>query len=99
MQGVYDKLSESQLEHPLNTNILKSATQETISPWINKRGISVQLSTDELRSLIAEVDSQLEPDQHGDFLKRLNETYEPMRKLKTDKAEAKKKGKSKAKES
>ncbi len=84
VQGVYDKLSENQLEHPLNVNTLKSTTQETISPWINKRGISVQLSADELQSLVAEVDGQLEPDQQADFLKRLNETYEPMRKLKAN---------------
>ena len=95
VQGVYDKLSDNPLEHPLNGEALIEATQETISPWINKRGISVQLSSDELSSLIAEIDSQLEPDQQTDFLNRLNETYEPMRKLKTDAKKSKGKGKAK----
>ena len=96
VQGVYDKLSENQVEHPLNAEVLMDTTREVITPWVNKRGISVQLSSDELDSLIAEVDQHLEPEQQADFLKRLNETYEPMRKVKT--AAKKTKGKGQAKE-
>ena len=98
VQGVYDKLSDDQLEHPLNAEALIEAIQETTSPWINKRGISVQLSSDELRSFISEIDRQIEPDHQADFLKRLNETYEPMRQLKADAKKSKSKGKGKAKE-
>lgn len=96
VQGVYDKLAENQLEHPLNAEVLTSAAQEIIAPWINKRGISVQLSSRELEAFIAEIDRHLEPEQQADFLKRLNETYEPMRKVKA--AAKKTKGKGNAKE-
>lgn len=95
VQGVYDKLSEDQLEHPLNAEVLTHAAHEVIAPWINKRGISVQLTADELKVFISEIDQHLEPENQADFLKRLNETYEPMRKVKDA---AKKKGKGKEKE-
>lgn len=95
VQTVYDKMSESQLEHPLQTEVLIQSAKETISSWTKKRGISVQLTADELDTLIAEIDSHLEPEQQAEFLKRLDETYEPMRKLK---AASKKKGKGKEKE-
>ena len=86
VQAVYDRLSEAQsgeeLEHPLQTEAVVAATKAAIAPWIQKRGISVQLDDKALEGLIAEVDSCLEPEKQADFLKRLNETYEPMRKVK-----------------
>lgn len=90
VQATYDKLPTDQREHPLNTNALVAAAQEVISTWTNKRGISVQLSAAELDELIADVDRHLSPDDQANFLKRLNESYEPMRKVK---ATSKKKGK------
>lgn len=56
----------------------------------------MQLSSNELEAFIAEIDRHLEPEQQADFLKRLNETYEPMRKVKA--AAKKTKGKGNAKE-
>ena len=95
VQTVYDQLAETQLEHPLQTEIVAEAVKQAIAPWIQKRGISVRLSADDLNALIAEVDSQLAPERQAEFLQRLNETYEPMRKLKMA---AGKKGKGKGKE-
>jgi CRISPR-associated protein Csc2 len=95
VQGIYDKLPADKREHPLNEKALVTATQEVISTWTSKRGISMQLSTTELDELIADVDRHLSPDDQADFLKRLDESYEPMRQVK---AESKKKGKGKKQE-
>ena len=95
VQGIYDKLAADQREHPLNTGALVVATQEVISTWTSKRGISVQLSATELDELIADVDRHLATDDQAAFLKRLSESYEPMRKVK---ATSKKKGKGKEQE-
>ncbi|MBF2084335.1 type I-D CRISPR-associated protein Cas7/Csc2 [Thermoleptolyngbya sp. C42_A2020_037] len=95
VQATYDRLPTDQREHPLNTNALVAAAQEVISTWTNKRGISVQLSATELDELIADVDRHLSPDDQANFLKRLNEAYEPMRKIQ---AASKKKGKGKEQE-
>ena len=95
VQGIYDKLPAEKREHPLNAEFLVKATQEVISTWTNKRGVSMQLSEAELNELIADVDRHLSPDDQADFLKRLDRSYEPMRQVKT---ESKKKGKSKKQE-
>jgi CRISPR-associated protein Csc2 len=95
VQGIYDKLPTEKREHPLNTNILIEETQSVISTWTSKRGISVQLSATELNELIADADRHLSLEAQASFLKRLNESYEPMRKIK---AESKKKGKGKEQE-
>ena len=95
VQGIYDKLPDDKREHPLNTGALVITTQEAISTWTSKRGISMQLSATELDELIADVDRHLSPDDQADFLKRLDESYEPMRQVK---AESKKKGKGKKQE-
>ncbi|QQE67645.1 type I-D CRISPR-associated protein Cas7/Csc2 (plasmid) [Leptolyngbya sp. BL0902] len=95
VQGIYDQLPTEKREHPLNTGALVTATQAVISTWTNKRGISVQLSATELDELIADVDRHLATDDQAAFLKRLNESYEPMRKVK---AASKKKGKGKEQE-
>lgn len=92
VQGIHDKLPADKQEHPLNTEALVLATQEVISTWTSKRGIAVQLSAAELDALIADIDRQLSPADQANFLKRLDESYEPMRQVK---AESKKKGKGK----
>ncbi|NJN02603.1 MAG: type I-D CRISPR-associated protein Cas7/Csc2 [Leptolyngbyaceae cyanobacterium SL_1_1] len=95
VQGIHDQLSVEKREHPLNADALVAVTQAVISNWTNKRGISMQLSKTELDDLIADVDHHLSPDEQATFLKRLDESYESMRKVK---AESKKKGKGKKQE-
>lgn len=92
VQGIYDQLPVEQREHPLNTDALIAATQAVISTWTSKRGILMQLSTTELDAAIADVDHHFSSNEQAGFLKRLNASYEPMRKVK---AESKKKGKDK----
>ena len=90
VQGVYDKLAaDGTLEHPFNSESLVAATKSVISNWINKRGISIQLSADELDALIADVDRHWDLTQQGTFLKRLDKSYASLRKVKS---EGKKKG-------
>jgi CRISPR-associated protein Csc2 len=96
VQGIYDQLPADKREHPLNTEALVAEAQNVIATWTNKRGISMQLSATELEELIADVDRHLSTDDQAAFLKRLNESYEPMRKIK---AASKKKGKGKEQES
>lgn len=81
VQAVHDRLKASgkPVEHPLNTNELISATKQAISTWINKRGISMQLSEDELNNLIADVDRHLSPNEQENFLKRLDRSYKNFR--------------------
>ncbi|MEG3939199.1 type I-D CRISPR-associated protein Cas7/Csc2 [Microcoleus sp. S36b_A3] len=94
VQGVYDKLKakNTALEHPLKTQSLVDATQEIISTWTNKRGVSMQLSAAERDALIADVDRHWSLPEQETFLKRLDESYAPWRKVKS---ENKKKGKNK----
>ncbi|MBD2153174.1 type I-D CRISPR-associated protein Cas7/Csc2 [Leptolyngbya sp. FACHB-16] len=86
VQGVYDKLitDGKSLEHPFNTDALASATQTVIANWTSKRGISVQLSIDEQNDVIADVDRHWSPEEQGTFLKRLDESYAPLRKVKNE---------------
>lgn len=77
-QATYDAL-EQPLEHPLNIDLLIEATKQVISTWTNKRGVSVQLSEEELNNLIADVDSHWSESQRDGFLKRLSQSYEPFR--------------------
>ncbi|MCC3407541.1 MAG: type I-D CRISPR-associated protein Cas7/Csc2 [Microcoleus sp. PH2017_10_PVI_O_A] len=94
VQGVYDKLKakNTAIEHPFKTQYLVDATQEIISTWTNKRGISMQLSATECDALIADVDRHWSLPEQETFLKRLDESYAPWRKVKS---ENKKKGKNK----
>ena len=94
VQGVYDKLKakNTDLEHPFKTQSLVDATQEIISTWTNKRGISMQLSATECDALIADVDRHWSLPEQETFLKRLDESYAPWRKVRS---ENKKKGKNK----
>jgi CRISPR-associated protein Csc2 len=90
VQGVYDKLAaDGTLEHPFNSESLVAATKSVISNWINKRGISIQLSANELDALIADVDRHWDLTQQETFLKRLDKSYASLRKVKS---EGKKKG-------
>ena len=84
VQGVYDKLiaDGKALEHPFNTNALISATQTAIAHWTDKRGISMQLSAKELNDVIADIDHHWSMEEQETFLKRLDESYEPWRKVK-----------------
>jgi CRISPR-associated protein Csc2 len=91
VQGIHDKLiaDGKPMEHPFNTEALVSITQSVIADWTDKRGISMQLSVDELKGVIADVDRHWDLTEQETFLKRLDKTYQPLRKVKT---ENKKKG-------
>jgi CRISPR-associated protein Csc2 len=95
VQGVYDKLKakNTDLEHPFKTQSLVDATQEIIDTWTNKRGISMQLSLAELDALIADVDRHWSLPEQETFLKRLDESYAPWRKVKSEGGGKKGKGK------
>ena len=94
VQNVYDRLNKDSLEHPLNTEVLTEAVQTVIANWTNKRGISLQLSSEELTDLIADVDNSLTLENQEAFLQDLSAIYEPLRKVKES---SKKKGKGKSK--
>ncbi|WP_293133483.1 type I-D CRISPR-associated protein Cas7/Csc2 [Microcoleus sp. bin38.metabat.b11b12b14.051] len=95
VQGVYDKLKakNTDLEHPFKTQFLVDATQEIISTWTNKRGISMQLSAAECDALIADVDRHWSLPEQETFLKRLDESYAPWRKVRSEGGGKKGKGK------
>ena len=95
VQGVYDKLKSQNiaLEHPLKTASLVDATQDIIANWINKRGISMQLSAAERDALIVDVDRHWSLPEQETFLKRLDESYAPWRKVKSEGGGKKGKGK------
>ncbi|MBV9388698.1 MAG: type I-D CRISPR-associated protein Cas7/Csc2 [Chroococcidiopsidaceae cyanobacterium CP_BM_ER_R8_30] len=95
VQAVHDEFTASNkpLEHPLDNGELIEATKNSISGWSNRRGISLQLSDEELAAVIADVDRHWADTEREAFLKRLDESYEPFRQM----GEAKK-GKNKKKE-
>ena len=95
VQAVYDELSKP-LEHPLDTETLINATKGVMSTWKNRRGVSVQLSEEELNALIADVDRHWAEAERDNFLKRLDSSYQPFRQPPT---ETKKSSKSKGKKS
>ena len=86
VQGVFDELAADgkAIEHPLNSNSLVAATQSVIANWTNKRGISMQLSGSELDALIADVDRHWSLTEQEKFLKRLDKSYAPLRKVKSE---------------
>lgn len=86
VQAVHDlvKGAGKALEHPLETSELIKTTKQVISTWTNKRGISMQLSEDELSNLIADVDRHLSLTEQENFLKRLDKSYEPLRRVPTE---------------
>jgi CRISPR-associated protein Csc2 len=91
VQATYDALPKP-LEHPFDTDDLSAAIKQVISNWTNKRGVSMQLSEDELTSLIEDVDRHWSETERDNFLKRLDKSYQPFRL-----PPAEKKGKSKSK--
>lgn len=95
VQAVYDEFAGSNrpMEHPLDKGALITATKTVISSWHQRRGISIQLSEEELEATIADVDQHWSDAERGRFLKRLDESYEPFRQISEPK-----KGKGKKKE-
>lgn len=81
VQGVYDKLKSEkiELEHPLKTDDLIAATKNMIFFWNNRRGISLQLSDNEVEQLINDIDRNWSIEQQETFLKRLDESYQNYR--------------------
>lgn len=92
VQATYDVLGKP-LEHPLNINQLITASKQVIANWKNKRGVSVQLSEEELASLLTDVETNWSEVERDNFLKRLTQSYEPFRQVATEKKKAKGKGK------
>lgn len=94
VQAVYDQFTNysKPLEHPLDNGELIEATQQVTSGWTNRRGISVQLSNEELENVIADVDRHWSDVDREAFLKRLDQSYEPFRQVsETKKGKGKKK--------
>ncbi|KKJ01450.1 type I-D CRISPR-associated protein Cas7/Csc2 [Prochlorothrix hollandica] len=108
VQGVYDQLvadlqnkpngPSDRPEHPFSTATLTEATQTVLASWIHKRGITVQLTPDELTALIADLDQHLEPDHQEAFLRRLDQSYESLRHVNPDQGKKKSKNQAKAAE-
>ncbi|MEB3150069.1 MAG: type I-D CRISPR-associated protein Cas7/Csc2 [Sphaerospermopsis sp.] len=94
VQATYDVLGEP-LEHPLNINRVIAATKQVITNWQNRRGISVQLSDEELTNLITDVETHWSEAERDTFLKRLSQSYEPFRQVAPEKNKGKGKGKNK----
>ncbi|MGI2906990.1 type I-D CRISPR-associated protein Cas7/Csc2 [Tolypothrix sp. VBCCA 56010] len=92
VQAVYDALPKP-LEHPFNSDVLIGKTKEVLYNWKNKRGVSLHLSQDELSALIADVDNSWSEDERDNFLKRLNQSYEPFRQVSAESKKGKGKGK------
>ena len=92
IQGVYDALPQP-LEHPLNSDALAQTTKSVISNWKNRRGVSVQLSEEELTDVIADVDNNWCESERDNFLKRLDESYKDFRQPPTESKNGKKRGK------
>ncbi|GAB4203708.1 MAG: hypothetical protein Fur006_58270 [Coleofasciculaceae cyanobacterium] len=92
VQATYDALPKP-LEHPFDTDALSAAVKQVIANWTNRRGVSMQLSKDELDSLIEDVDHHWSEAERDTFLKRLNQSYEPFRQLPTETKKAKSKSK------
>lgn len=83
VQAVNDEflVSNTQMEHPLDGGALIQMTKQVISSWSNRRGISVQLSEEELIATIADIDKSWSDAERENFLKRLDTSYEPFRQV------------------
>ncbi|MFN6476019.1 type I-D CRISPR-associated protein Cas7/Csc2 [Nostoc sp. DedQUE07] len=92
VQATYDVLGKP-LEHPLNINQLITASKQVIANWKNKRGVSVQLSEEELANLVTDVETNWSEAERDNFLKRLTQSYESFRQVAPEKKKAKAKGK------
>lgn len=87
VQGVYDRLAVAgePLEHPLPVGPLVEATKAIASTWTNKRGVSLQLSEEELAELVADSDRHWSLENQEEFLKRLDAIYQPWREVRVQK--------------
>ncbi|MHC5935508.1 type I-D CRISPR-associated protein Cas7/Csc2 [Nostoc sp.] len=94
VQATYDVLGKP-LEHPLNINQLITASKQVIANWKNKRGVSVQLSEEELGNLVTDVETNWSEAERDNFLKRLTQSYESFRQIAPEKSKGKGKGKGK----
>ncbi|WP_375493714.1 type I-D CRISPR-associated protein Cas7/Csc2 [uncultured Nostoc sp.] len=94
VQATYDVLGKP-LEHPLNINQLITASKQVIANWKNKRGVSVQLSEEELANLLTDVETNWSESERDNFLKRLTQSYESFRQVAPEKNKGKGKGKGK----
>jgi CRISPR-associated protein Csc2 len=92
VQATYDALPKP-LEHPFDTDVLSAAVKQVIANWTNRRGVSMQLSEDELITLIEDVDRHWSEAERDNFLKRLNKSYEPFRQPPAETKKGKSKGK------
>lgn len=81
VQTVHDEFiaAGNPIEHPLESNALIDATQKVIQTWKNRRGVSVQLSEEELTNVVADVDRAWSDTDRETFLKRLDQSYELFR--------------------
>ncbi|NJN86237.1 MAG: type I-D CRISPR-associated protein Cas7/Csc2, partial [Leptolyngbyaceae cyanobacterium SL_7_1] len=93
VQAVHDQFTTDtkSLEHPLDNGELIATTQTVISSWVNRRGVSLQLSNEELEAAIADVDRHWSDAEREAFLKRLDASYEPFRQVSEKKGKGKKK--------
>jgi CRISPR-associated protein Csc2 len=96
IQAIHDDFigSNQLMEHPLEDAKLIEATKKIIGSWQHRRGISIQLDEAELTAAIADVDLHWSDAERAAFLKRLDESYEPFRRVsepKNKKAKDKKK--------
>jgi CRISPR-associated protein Csc2 len=82
VQSVHDAMTvrEELLEHPLEMSGLIAQVETVIDSWKNRRGVSVKLSEDEVKGLIADVDQHWSDAEREAFLKRLDQSYETFRK-------------------
>lgn len=93
VQAIHDQFhaDNEPLEHPLDNGKLITATQAVISNWKNRRGISVQLSNEEIEAVVADIDRHWSDTEREAFLKRLDASYEPFRQVGEKKSKSKKK--------
>ena len=83
VQALHDQFlaSDTPMEHPLDSGSLIKATKQVVSAWSNRRGISIQLSEEEVISTIADIDQNWSDAERENFLKRLDSSYEPFRQV------------------
>jgi len=93
VQAIYDEFTANSkpLEHPLDNGELIDAAQTVIASWTHRRGVSLQLTNEELAAAIADVDRHWSDAEREAFLKRLDASYEPFRQVGEKKGKGKKK--------
>jgi CRISPR-associated protein Csc2 len=81
VQSIHDAMvvDGKSLDHPLEINDVIQKTEAVIHTWRERRGVSVKLSEDEVKALIADVDRNWADSEREIFLKRLDQSYEDFR--------------------